>query len=156
MTRLLTSHIFYILLSSEYNISVQRLHTLTHGPSPVHSLFLNDSQLWMVFTFLKGRLKTGKKESHGRTCDRDHMYSTKLKFYHLALFRKCLLTAVPDPQIFVKRGGGGGEQDLRVKKKKQIPNKYALRWLQMVNTLIINTMQIFKSFLDFHFHWVSR
>ena len=35
------------------------------------------------------------------------MYPTKLKFHHLALFRKCLLTAVPDPQIFVKRGGRG-------------------------------------------------
>ena len=51
---------------------------------------------------------------------------------------------------------GGGEQDLRVKKKKQIPNKYTLRWLQMVNTLIINTVQIFKSFLDFYFQSFKR
>lgn len=82
---------------------------MTHGPSPVHSLFFEwlpaTNGFYISKVLFKNKLK--KKKSHGRTCDRDHMYPTKLKFYHLALFRKCLLTAIPDPQIFVERGDRG-------------------------------------------------
>lgn len=68
----------------------------------------------MVFIFFKGCLK--KREREKRVCDRDH---TCPKFSHLAFPRKCLLTPVVDPKIFVQRGGRGGEGALEMWKEKK-------------------------------------
>lgn len=61
-----------------------------------------------------------KRERKKRVCDIDH---TCPKFSHLAFLRKCLLTPVLDPQIFVQRGRGGEGVPEMGKEKQRFARK---------------------------------
>lgn len=97
-------------------------------PSPAHSLFLNGSQLRMVFTFFKRCLKERRKKENKE----EHMTQTicspqSLNLPIMALLRKCSLTPVLDPPIIVTSEGreGRGEGTLKNGEgQTEICNKY--------------------------------